>query len=215
VSVRPQVIFESPTDKLRILLGDGEPKISEGYGGWDVIDRPKRVGATQWNGKPPFQMEVPLMFDGWADNNSIESVFRRFEEMALPVAERKPPPVLKVTGPIPWGGGNEWVITHIEPTGSLRRRSDGHRVRQSCTVTLRRYVEIERIGQKAASRARGKNKTKGKTGKGRVYIVKKGDTLSSIAAKQLGDASRWREIARLNNIRDPRDIRPGQRLRLP
>lgn len=42
-----------------------------------------------------------------------------------------------------------------------------------------------------------------------------GDDLLSIAARELGDANRWVEIAQLNGIRDPRSIVPGQVIRLP
>jgi nucleoid-associated protein YgaU len=42
-----------------------------------------------------------------------------------------------------------------------------------------------------------------------------GDTLSEIASRKLGNANRWKEIAKINNIRDPTNIRVGQRLRLP
>ena len=46
----------------------------------------------------------------------------------------------------------------------------------------------------------------------RTYKVKKGDTLSGIAEKKLGDAGRWPEIARLNRdiVPDPDEIVPGQ-----
>ncbi len=47
------------------------------------------------------------------------------------------------------------------------------------------------------------------------YIVKKGDTLSKIAAAKLGSAGKWRIIAGLNGIVNPERIRIGQRLRLP
>jgi hypothetical protein len=48
-----------------------------------------------------------------------------------------------------------------------------------------------------------------------VYTVKHGDTLVTVAARQLGDLNRWHELARLNDIRDPRRISPGDTLRLP
>jgi len=50
-----------------------------------------------------------------------------------------------------------------------------------------------------------------------LYEVKKGDTLSSIAKKQLGDANRWREIYDLNreHIADPSMLFMGTQLRLP
>lgn len=51
---------------------------------------------------------------------------------------------------------------------------------------------------------------------GITYIVKPGDTLSSIAARQLGTVALWTKIATLNGgIRDPRSITPGQLLKLP
>jgi nucleoid-associated protein YgaU len=50
----------------------------------------------------------------------------------------------------------------------------------------------------------------------RTITVRRGDTLSGLAQRHLGDASRWPEIAELNpNIADPDLIFPGQRLRLP
>ena len=51
----------------------------------------------------------------------------------------------------------------------------------------------------------------------RTYTVKQGDTLSDIAQRELGDASKWRQIFEANRsqIDDPDLIRPGQRLTLP
>jgi nucleoid-associated protein YgaU len=37
----------------------------------------------------------------------------------------------------------------------------------------------------------------------------------SIARRELGDAGRWTEIAKLNGMRDPRAVKPGARIRLP
>lgn len=52
---------------------------------------------------------------------------------------------------------------------------------------------------------------------GTDYVVKKGDTLASIASKQLGSAKRYLEIVRLNpSLRDdPDTIRVGMKLKLP
>ena len=47
------------------------------------------------------------------------------------------------------------------------------------------------------------------------YIVKSGDTLSSIARSLLGANGDWREIARLNNITNPASLQIGQRLIIP
>lgn len=47
------------------------------------------------------------------------------------------------------------------------------------------------------------------------HTVKSGDTLWAIAKKELNDGSKFSEIAKLNNIKNPNVIRPGQVLKLP
>ncbi len=47
------------------------------------------------------------------------------------------------------------------------------------------------------------------------YIVKAGDTLSSIARRFFGANGDWREIAQINNITNPANLQIGQRLLIP
>lgn len=47
-----------------------------------------------------------------------------------------------------------------------------------------------------------------------TYTVKKGDCLWNIAKKQLGDGTKYKEIAQKNGITDPNKIYPGQVLKL-
>lgn len=49
----------------------------------------------------------------------------------------------------------------------------------------------------------------------RSYTVQPGDTLSQIAQRFLGQAGRFKEIVRLNNLQDPNRIYVGQVLKLP
>ncbi len=49
----------------------------------------------------------------------------------------------------------------------------------------------------------------------RVCVVKKDDTLRSIARRELGDERRWKEIASANPDVDPSKMRIGTRLKLP
>lgn len=48
----------------------------------------------------------------------------------------------------------------------------------------------------------------------KTYTVQKGDTLCSIAKKCLGESSKYKEIAKKNNISNPNVIYPGQVLQL-
>ncbi|MBI0297653.1 N-acetylmuramoyl-L-alanine amidase [Streptomyces sp. PRKS01-29] len=58
-------------------------------------------------------------------------------------------------------------------------------------------------------------KSKPGSGSSTTYTVGKGDTLWSIAASKLGDGNRYKEIAKLNGLRDADTIVPGQELKLP
>ena len=48
----------------------------------------------------------------------------------------------------------------------------------------------------------------------KTYPVKKGDTLWTIAQKELGSGNKYQDIAKLNNISNPNKIQPGQVLKL-
>jgi nucleoid-associated protein YgaU len=54
-------------------------------------------------------------------------------------------------------------------------------------------------------------------GRAHTYVVEKGDTLYSIAAKVLGNGNRWREIFELNKDKfaKPEDLKVGMELKLP
>lgn len=45
--------------------------------------------------------------------------------------------------------------------------------------------------------------------------MREGESLSMIAQRELGSMDRWAELARLNNIADPKKLKPGTRLRIP
>ena len=49
----------------------------------------------------------------------------------------------------------------------------------------------------------------------RTYVIRKGDMLGSIARRELGRSSRWKEITRLNPKLDPKKLMPGEEIRLP
>ena len=47
------------------------------------------------------------------------------------------------------------------------------------------------------------------------YVVRRGDTLSGVAGALYRDPGKWREIARANDISDPRRLEPGLELTVP
>jgi nucleoid-associated protein YgaU len=67
----------------------------------------------------------------------------------------------------------------------------------------------------AAKDAHKAAKTAVDTGPTVEYVVQKGDSLASIAQKNLGSSSRWTEIQSLNGGIQPRALRVGTKLKLP
>ncbi|MCX7661311.1 MAG: LysM peptidoglycan-binding domain-containing protein, partial [Candidatus Omnitrophica bacterium] len=61
------------------------------------------------------------------------------------------------------------------------------------------------------------SKTTTTQGKSLTYTVQKGDSLSKIAQRKLGNALRWKEIYELNKdkVKDPNLVYPGQELIMP
>jgi len=83
---------------------------------------------------------------------------------------------------------------------------EGTPIRAKLNLTLMEYRSVEE--QKKATPKFSPDVEK-------VYIVKRGDTLASVAASVYSDPTLWREIARNNEIMDPRRLPPGLILNLP
>jgi len=82
--------------------------------------------------------------------------------------------------------------------------SSGVPVRATVHVAFKEYILSEAERRKLQSANYAKH-----------YVVRPGDTLTSLAAREYEDPTNWRPIARENNIDDPLSIRAGQTLILP
>lgn len=82
-------------------------------------------------------------------------------------------------------------------------------------MPLRANVEISLQQYEADANWGPQNPTSGTPNPKRTHQVRVGDTLDRIAARYHRDSTKWRDIARLNGITDPLDLRPGQLLSIP
>lgn len=83
---------------------------------------------------------------------------------------------------------------------------DGVPIRAKLSVSLKEYRPVE---------IQVKETPKNSPNVEKSYTVRRGDTLSGIASAFYRDAGLWREIATVNEIRDPRTIAPGRVLSIP
>jgi hypothetical protein len=223
-SVYVRITCDDPPTDVRALLGEERPDISSGYGGWEEVERPRRSTITTWRGMPAKRLQVSILIDNWTQGTSIERDIRALERLALP-REGGQPPVVQIDaagGALPWQA-RRWVIDAISWGDALMNRH-GNRVRQAAVITFLEFVSDDLIRRVSPAKKR-RNKKKRASGSGRKKGAKNkrvaskrknsAEDLLSLAARELGDARRWREIAELNGIRDPRYIRTGQVIRLP
>jgi hypothetical protein len=175
-----------------------------------------RAARTWWAGQAPGELSIPCLLDGFP-SSSIEGRVERLEDMARPRSAGKAsgaPSPLQIAGNVP-GTDRLWMIAGLDQRDAIWR--NGFRVRQHFDISLTQWVPLE----EADTPGRKNQRTAGGAKRRRAnYTVKSGDTLTSIALRQLGSAKRWKDIAKLNPVRgkarrSPSDIRVGQSLKMP
>lgn len=83
---------------------------------------------------------------------------------------------------------------------------EGIPVRATLNVTLKEYREVDIQVKEIDLHSADITKR---------WVVKEGDSLWSIAAKEYGEPADWRLIAQANKIDNPRILKPGQELVIP
>lgn len=195
------------------LQGEDPVRVSQGYGGWEPVDRPRQVSVTQWTKSQPFLLTAAFMLDGFAARDPVERECRILERMGTRDTGDPSPPILRFFGPVHAAYLKlDWVIQDIDWTDpTIVSSRTGDRLRQAGTVTLLQHVDGELLGAKSAAE---KQREKSKSKRGHNTRAKHGDTLEKIAART---HSKVAELRKLNpKIRDPgRAISPGTVIRVP
>jgi LysM repeat protein len=201
-------------DALRILKGETAPKLTDGFGGWDITARPKQVGLTTWAGVNPFKISIPVVFEGWGDDTGQETRIHKLERMAMPVGSGEPAVVTLTGSGLPTRGVTQWVIESLDWGDNViwDFADDGSmvRMRQDCVINMIQYVADDRV---AFSRLPNVQPGAGAWPKHHVWHA--GDTLQRLAAYFYHNSKRWNWIADANNIRDPKSIKVGRVIKIP
>jgi hypothetical protein len=202
-----RLICPNPQVDISVEMGDGPSTPTAGFAGWEVTDRENGKGITERVGLQPFQQDVPIFLNGYAQDHSIE---RQLTEI-LSLGDEDAEP-FKAFGPID-RSGIKYVFGGEPDFGEVIKDDDGDRLRQRVTLKLMEYVRPDVVKE------RRKKKHHQRMGVGEAqaltYTTKQGDTLARIAQKLLGDLRRWREIGDKNGIHDPfKVLKPGLVLKL-
>ena len=194
------------------------PATEDGVGGMRVVSRPRQMAMTEWDTTPPERATLSLLFDGLPAGRDGVSQAGKVTYLRRHFTDRgglvQPPP-FRVVGAYPLRSTVHWVCDGLTEGGddAVVRRRDRVPVRTVVTLNLLQFVPGDVVVKNTAAR---RSRTGGSgSAKAKTYTVRRGDTLSTIAAKQLGDYRQAGELAKLNGIRDPKNLRAGQKLKLP
>jgi hypothetical protein len=114
-----------------------------------------------------------------------------------------------------------WRITSLSFRSIMRHPSTSAITRAEIDLELTMASDVKLstgpvsggIKKKKNNKSKKPSSPKKPAPKTKYYTVKRGDTLSGIAIKLYRDASKWRKLADRNNIKNPKKLRVGQRLK--
>lgn len=167
------------------------------------------------------EINFKLFFDTTEDGRDVREFSENFYNLVKINSDLHAPPVCRLS----WGENNavggiigkaskykrpqenkfRGIVSNISQNFILFS-SEGIPLRTEMNVAFKEYKTLDQ--QIRELNLKSSDHTK-------VVNVQRGDSLSSIAAKEYGDPARWREIADRNKIIDPKSIRPGQELVIP
>lgn len=209
----------NPKGRARVIEMDGPWKLTGGVGGWEQYDRARRDQAVEYVGTPGRVLTGPVIFDGMEAqktgerprDDSVEDDIIALEALGRPTTATSQPPVLQLAGPVPHRD-RRWVLQSIDwddaPEG---RPGDGQRVQQRATLTFFEYEPGSTTLSPAKRAAAGKpKKTTVKT-----VLVRSGDDLRDIAAREYGHANQWRKLANANGLHDWHIPAKTKRVKVP
>lgn len=158
-------------------------------------------------------LEMELFIDSWEEHkvgsrvvNAAQSDVRALTRQVTDLMNIEPathaPPVLLFT----WGSLSFTCVLARAAQKFVMFRPDGIPVRARLTVSFSEYRNVELEAKEVKRETADYSKR---------HVVSQGETLSSIAAREYGDARLWRVIAIANRLQRARRLEPGLQLRLP
>jgi nucleoid-associated protein YgaU len=152
-------------------------------------------------------LTIPLLFDTTDTGQDVRQSYKTLLDLAMVDQSKKDrktdkgePSLCKFQ----WGKFLSFtaVITKITQKFTMFK-ADGTPVRAEVSVTFKQ-VEQKPGRQNPTTRSETR----------KIWVVHEGETLDWIAYQEYGDPAHWRHIAETNSLDNPRDLQPGQVLKL-
>lgn len=147
-------------------------------------------------------LEMELFFDTTDARTDVRSETQKIVDLLKIDSDLHAPPVLRVA----WGSLHLRCVLARANQKFVKFLEDGRPTRARITVSFSEFIDPEREAKEVNRQTADFSK---------VYVVKRGDTLTGIAFRFYDNPALWRPIAIANGIGAPRALVPGQELRVP
>lgn len=199
-------------EKLKIAIEENYPSFGRPM---DVLFNPQQIQLSRAGGSimegqlvggdQPATLTIELFFDttlGKFGPEDVQKYTKPIYNLTRKKGKLDRPPLCRLN----WGKGYAWFLQGYlkQVTKTLTQfLEDGTPVRAKLNCTFEEWIPLE-------YQKKNQNPIDDP-----IRVVKRGETLSSIAAQEYNDPSLWRLIAEVNKIDNPRAIFPGQVLTVP
>jgi hypothetical protein len=149
-------------------------------------------------------LSIEVFYDTYEQGTDVRTYTDQLTSLLNLDTELHAPPPLCFTWGMPGSEPFTCVLERVSRRFTLFNEQ-GIPVRARLTLTLKEYkggLSEREMHLQSADRTK-------------VFQATEGDSLWSVAAREYGDPSLWRTIARKNGIEDPRSLEPGQELVIP
>ncbi len=193
------------TDGFQVLFNPTELKLDKRANWPKVATAGRDTTRSSFTHGDAYVLTVDLFFDSYEREEDVRVYTDEIVDLATVRGDLQRPPRCRLT----WGDNTfddlQWALQSVNqrftlflPNGLPARATLG------CT-----FMEWRSSKQEAHSVKRSS------PGVAKTRVLKRGETLSSIAAEEYNDPGLWRAIAVLNRIHNPRRVAPGQVLAIP
>jgi hypothetical protein len=182
-------------------------------GGLQVVPKEGGTGTVEFAGVDPDRRRLPVLLDAWIEGRDLTEEWDALVCLARP-RDRSKPPLVRLAGAVPPSLlERAWVIEKLEPGERVLSGPNGQGItRIDAIVTL---IEPLFFLENVASPLEQARRAAEGTHSSHMIRARPGDTLVSIAARELGDPEKWRELSQLNGGIQPDNVKPGQKVKLP
>jgi nucleoid-associated protein YgaU len=167
----------------------------------------KDLGPAEFAGGEAQDLSVKLIFDTTDTGSDVRDKYKALLEMAMIDETKKDaktgmgePPVCMFQ----WG-------TYLSFKGVIKQIAQSFTLFKPDGTPLRANVDVT-FSETELGKQRQNPTTRTETRK--VWVVHEGQTLDWIAYQEYGNPAYWRHIAETNDLANPKDLRPGQVLKL-